>query len=76
MESADRRLTSSTSGAAILDRSSSWIYIRLSSTRLFPAMSTTDGNTLAPTPENEVPWWMKYAGRGVGTVGGIRKLLY
>ena len=22
-------------------------------------------------PEEEVPWWMKYAGRGMGTFGGI-----
>lgn len=27
---------------------------------------TTD----APQPE-EVPWWLKYAGRGMGTFGGI-----
>ena len=24
----------------------------------------------APQPE-EVPWWLKYAGRGMGTFGGI-----
>jgi len=22
-------------------------------------------------PKDDVPWWMKYAGRGLGTVGGI-----
>lgn len=21
-------------------------------------------------PKDDVPWWMKYAGRGLGTVGG------
>lgn len=21
-------------------------------------------------PNDDVPWWMKYAGRGLGTVGG------
>ena len=26
--------------------------------------------TDAPQPE-EVPWWLKYAGRGMGTFGGI-----
>ncbi|XP_054282661.1 calcium channel flower isoform X1 [Macrosteles quadrilineatus] len=23
-----------------------------------------------PVPKDDVPWWMKYAGRGLGTVGG------
>lgn len=22
-------------------------------------------------PKDDVPWWMKYAGRGLGTVGGM-----
>lgn len=22
-------------------------------------------------PKDDVPWWMKYAGRGLGTVGGF-----
>ena len=25
----------------------------------------------ATKPEEEVPWWMKYAGRGLGTFGGV-----
>lgn len=29
-----------------------------------------------PVPRDDVPWWMKYAGRGLGTVGGGRKLLF
>ncbi|XP_023028991.1 calcium channel flower isoform X2 [Leptinotarsa decemlineata] len=24
-----------------------------------------------PVPKDDVPWWMKFAGRGVGTVGGF-----
>lgn len=24
-------------------------------------------------PKDDVPWWMKYAGRGLGTVGGFSK---
>jgi hypothetical protein len=27
-----------------------------------------------PVPKDDVPWWMKYAGRGLGTVGGGSKL--
>lgn len=26
-----------------------------------------------PVSKDDVPWWMKYAGRGLGTVGGGRK---
>jgi hypothetical protein len=26
-----------------------------------------------PTAKDDVPWWMKYLGRGVGTVGSISK---
>lgn len=26
-----------------------------------------------PVPKDDVPWWLRYAGRGVGTVGGIGK---
>lgn len=36
-----------------------------------------DNNTLpgpGPVgPPEEVPWWLKYGGRGLGTVGGIGK---
>lgn len=28
----------------------------------------------APQPE-EIPWWLKYAGRGMGTFGGIGEYL-
>lgn len=28
-----------------------------------------------PVSKDDVPWWMKYAGRGLGTVGGGRKFL-
>lgn len=27
-------------------------------------------------PPEEVPWWLKYGGRGLGTFGGIGKLTY
>lgn len=26
-----------------------------------------------PVSKDDVPWWMKFAGRGVGTIGGFRK---
>lgn len=26
-----------------------------------------------PVAKDDVPWWMKYAGRGLGTVGSISK---
>ncbi|XP_046736723.1 calcium channel flower isoform X1 [Diprion similis] len=28
-----------------------------------------------PVTKDEVPWWMKYAGRGVGTIGGFFAIL-
>lgn len=28
-----------------------------------------------PVAKDDVPWWMKYAGRGLGTVGSISKFL-
>ena len=27
-------------------------------------------------PKDEVPWWMKYAGRGIGTVGSGSNTFY
>ncbi|CAG2065780.1 unnamed protein product, partial [Timema podura] len=27
-------------------------------------------------PKDDVPWWMKYAGRGLGTVGSMSKEPY
>ncbi|PSN42799.1 Calcium channel flower [Blattella germanica] len=27
-----------------------------------------------PVPKDDVPWWMKYAGRGLGTVGSLSTL--
>lgn len=26
-----------------------------------------------PVAKDDVPWWMKYAGRGLGTIGSISK---
>lgn len=26
-----------------------------------------------PVDKDDVPWWMKFAGRGVGTIGGFSK---
>lgn len=26
-----------------------------------------------PVSKDDVPWWMKFAGRGVGTIGGFSK---
>jgi hypothetical protein len=38
------------------------------------SIPTTTPAENAPRPEEEVPWWMKYAGRGMGTFGGVGKL--
>lgn len=27
-----------------------------------------------PVSKDDIPWWLKFAGRGVGTVGGFSKL--
>jgi len=29
-----------------------------------------------PVAKDDVPWWMKYAGRGLGTVGSISKPMH
>lgn len=29
-----------------------------------------------PVSKDDVPWWMKYAGRGLGTVGGGCKFYF
>lgn len=29
-----------------------------------------------PVSKDDVPWWMKYAGRGLGTVGSLSKFLF
>lgn len=29
-----------------------------------------------PVAKDDVPWWMKVAGRGVGTIGGGRKYFH
>jgi len=29
-----------------------------------------------PVAKDDVPWWMKYAGRGLGTVGSISKFTH
>lgn len=26
-----------------------------------------------PVAKDDVPWWMKFAGRGLGTIGGFSK---
>lgn len=28
-----------------------------------------------PVSKDEIPWWLKFAGRGVGTVGGFSKFM-
>lgn len=28
-----------------------------------------------PVSKDEIPWWLKFAGRGLGTVGGISKYM-
>lgn len=28
-----------------------------------------------PVSKDDVPWWMKFAGRGVGTIGGFCKYI-
>ena len=36
------------------------------------AIPTASNASLQPSAaENEVPWWLKYAGRGMGTFGGV-----
>lgn len=29
-----------------------------------------------PVAKDDVPWWMKFGGRGVGTVGGFSEILF
>lgn len=34
------------------------------------------GGSTEPGPNDDVPWWMKYAGKGAGTVGGIVAVVF
>ena len=38
------------------------------------AMPGGGGGNQAPGPNDDIPWWMKYAGKGAGVVGGLGKI--
>ncbi|XP_076036779.1 calcium channel flower isoform X2 [Oratosquilla oratoria] len=41
----------------------------------FVTVASSRGNMSAAPQQNDVPWWLRYAGRGVGTAGGLLAMI-